>query len=180
MTKMLMNARQIISQNDELLDLVDENDRVIGNKKRSEIYREGLSNFRVVNAFLENSRGELLILRRSATQRLFPLSLDMSMGGHVSSGESYEDALRRELKEELDLNLDSVPCHLLGYLTPHKDGVSAFTKIYEIKTDHTPNFNQKIFTECFWLSPHDIIDRIENGDPAKDDLPKIIRRLYLV
>ena len=46
---------------DEYLDLVDENDNVIGKKKRSEIYAENLSNFRLVNAFIINSRKEFRI-----------------------------------------------------------------------------------------------------------------------
>ena len=59
--------------NDELLDLVDEQDRIIGSGLRSEIYREGLSNFRVVNAFLINDAGQLWIPRRTANKRIFPL-----------------------------------------------------------------------------------------------------------
>jgi len=174
-----MDAKTSVSQFDELLDIVDENDQVIGQKSRSEVYLEGLKNFRVVNAFLENSHGELLILRRSSEQKVFPLSLDMSMGGHVSSGETYEEALKRELREELNLDLDKISCRFLGYLTPHKDGVSAFTKIYSIQTDETPNYNRDDFIESFWLKPQDIIARIENGEPAKDDLSKVIRILYL-
>lgn len=42
---------------DENLDLVDENDNVIGQKKRSEIYAENFSNFRVINVFIINSQG---------------------------------------------------------------------------------------------------------------------------
>jgi len=74
---------------DEYLDLVDLQDSVIGRKLRSEVYAEHLSNFRVVNAFVLNSKGELWIPRRTADKRIFPLCLDMSVGGHVESGESY-------------------------------------------------------------------------------------------
>lgn len=88
---------------DEFLDLVDENDNVVGKKKRSEVYAEHLSNFRVVNAFVVNTKGEIWIPRRVADKRIFPLCLDMSMGGHVESGESYEDTLKRETQEELKL-----------------------------------------------------------------------------
>ena len=66
---------------DEYLDLVNEKDEVIGKKLRSEVYAEGLSNFRVVNAFLVNSEGKLWLPRRGAHKRIFPLCLDMSMGG---------------------------------------------------------------------------------------------------
>lgn len=165
--------------NDELLDLVDENDRVTGQKRRSEIYRQGLSNFRVVNAFLINSRGELWIPRRSAHKRIFPLCLDMSMGGHVKSGESYEQALHRELREELDLELKTVPWRLLGQLTPHENKVSAFMRVYEICSDNAPDFNRNDFIEFFWLSPRNALTRIQNGEMCKDDLPKLVNHFYL-
>ena len=78
---------------EEILDLVDDNDNVIGSKPRSEIYTEGLHNFRVVNAFVINSKGKIWVPRRAADKRLFPLSLDMSMGGHVETGESYRRSI---------------------------------------------------------------------------------------
>lgn len=94
---------------DEYLDLVDENDIVIGRKKRSEIYAENLSNYRIINAFVINSKGEIWIPRRSSNKKLFPSCLDMSVGGHVESGETYEDALKREAQEELNINVDKMP-----------------------------------------------------------------------
>ncbi len=129
---------------DEYLDLVDENNKVIGKKLRSEVYAEHLSNFRVVNTFLINSEGKMWIPRRSADKKIFPLCLDMSMGGHVESGETYEQAFKRELKEELNIDADSVEWKLVVHLTPKKNGVSAFMNVYEIRTDKVPNYNQAI------------------------------------
>jgi isopentenyl-diphosphate delta-isomerase len=134
---------------DEYLDLVDENDNVVGKKKRSEVYAENLSNFRVVNAFIVNSKGEIWIPRRAANKRIFPLCLDMSMGGHVESGENYEDTLQRETEEELNIDTDKVTVRLLGHLTPQKDGVSAYMNVYEIKMDEVPNYNKSDFVEYF-------------------------------
>lgn len=59
------------TNSEEILDLVNENDEVIGSKSRSDIYAEGLKNFRVVNAFVINSKGKLWIPRRAANKRLF-------------------------------------------------------------------------------------------------------------
>ena len=87
---------------DELLDLVDQQDKIIGQKLRSEIYDKKLTNFRVVNAFIQNDDGDLWIPRRSKDKRVFPLCLDASMGGHVAAGETYEEAFNRELKMQVE------------------------------------------------------------------------------
>ena len=163
---------------DETLDIVDLSDSIIGQKRRSEVYAAGMTNFRVVNAFLINASGQLWIPRRSAHKRIFPLALDMSVGGHVESGESYEAAFRRELNEELNLDLDGICWRQLGKLAPYEDHVSAFMTVYEIRTDESPQFNRDDFIEAFWLMPEEALARIENGDYAKDDLPILIRRFF--
>ncbi|MCC5640032.1 NUDIX domain-containing protein [Nostoc sp. CHAB 5844] len=163
---------------DEILDIVNEDDQVIGQKKRSEIYSQGLCCFRVVNAFVINSLSQLWIPRRSPKKIIFPLCLDVSMGGHVESGESYEDALQREFKEELNLELNNVDFRLLGYLRPHQHQVSAFMKVYEIKLDDNPNYNKNDFVESFWLYPNDLITWLNNGEPAKSDLIKLVQIFY--
>jgi isopentenyl-diphosphate delta-isomerase len=163
---------------DEFLDLVDEHDHVIGNMKRSEVYAQGLSNFRVVNAFLVNSKGEMWIPRRTADKRIFPLCLDMSVGGHVESGETYEQTLKRETQEELNIDTDQRSVRLLGHLSPQEHGVSANMNVYEIKTDEAPDYNKNDFIEFFWLTPQALFDRIAAGDQTKGDLPKLVNIFY--
>lgn len=164
--------------NDEYLDLVDEHDRVIGKKLRSEVCAEGLSNFRVVNAFIVNSKGELWIPRRTASKRIFPLCLDMSMGGHVESGETYEESFKRELMEELNIDADKTPWKFLGHLSPQKDKVSAFMNVYKIVSDEAPKFNKEDFTEYFWLTPGELLERINEGEKTKGDLSTLINRFF--
>ncbi|HYD04014.1 MAG TPA: NUDIX domain-containing protein [Alphaproteobacteria bacterium] len=163
---------------DELLDLVDENDNVIGQIWRSEKDRQKLTNCRVINAFIKNSNGKLLIFRRSKNKKTLPSWLDMTVGGHVSSGESYEDAFRRETLEEINVDIDAVKWEYLGKLGP-LDGVRCFQKIYEIKTDELPDYNKDDFCEYYWLTPKEVIEMIEKGDKAKFDLPVLIKRFYL-
>lgn len=162
---------------DEPLDLVDQEDRVVGVLPRSEVYRRGLTSFRVINAFLVNARGQLWIPRRAPTKRLFPLALDASVGGHVASGEGYLEAFRRELWEELRIDLAQIEYRVLGAMTP-AEGMSAFMQVYEIPWEKEPEYNRDDFVESFWLLPQQAIERLRHGDVAKHDLPRLIRRFY--
>lgn len=163
---------------DELLDIVDQNDNVIGQKLRSEVYLKKLSNFRVVNAFLMNKQGKLWIPRRTKNKRVFPLCLDASMGGHVMSGESYEQALARELMEELRIDTRTKACEYVGSLNPVKHKTSAYMRVYRIQTDEIPNYNTNDFIESFWFYPEELLNHISSGDKSKDDLPLIVKHLF--
>lgn len=162
---------------EEYLDLVDENDVIVGRKPRSQVYAEGLNNFRVINVFIRNSAGQLWIPRRTAHKRLFPLHLDVSVGGHVSSGETYDDAFRRETMEELNIDIEMVSWRLLGKATP-AHGLSAFQTVYEIPYDAEPRFNKNDFLEGYWYHPPHLLRSIEHGEKAKDDLPRLVRLFY--
>jgi isopentenyl-diphosphate delta-isomerase len=164
---------------EEILDLVDENDVVIGSLSRKEVYTQGLKNFRVVNIFVRNNNGELWIPRRTATKKLFPLYLDMSAAGHVESGESYEEAFAKEVREEIGIDVTAVSCKELGHLSPYSDKVSAFSKIYEITYDDVPTYNPDDFVEYYWLTPARIIELWREGEKMKSDIPILITKYYL-
>jgi isopentenyl-diphosphate delta-isomerase len=101
------------------------------------------------------------------------------MGGHVATGESYEEALRRELMEELRMDVHVVTYREIGILTPHKHGTSAFMKVFLIQCNDDPDFNTNDFIEFLWLTPQEVLLRLENGDTGKGDLPRMIRLLFL-
>ena len=84
---------------DELLDIVSDEDIVIGQESRSEVHRLGLQH-RGVHVFLFTPDGKLLIQKRSAN-RDYPSSWDGSVSEHVKAGESYLDAALRGMREEM-------------------------------------------------------------------------------
>jgi isopentenyldiphosphate isomerase len=86
---------------EEYLDVVDENNRVIGREERKIIHRTGLWH-RGVHIFLFTPDRKLLIQERSLKQ-LSPNMLDCSVSEHLKAGESYPDAARRGLREELGI-----------------------------------------------------------------------------
>lgn len=165
---------------EEILDLVDYNDNVIGSLERSKIYASGLRNFRVINCFIINSRGQLWIPRRTAQKKLFPLCLDVSVGGHVSSGETYHEAFAREVLEEVRIDIESVRYKKVDKLVPHIHGVSAFMEIFFIYSDITPSFNESDFIEYYWLSPCELIKKMSTSDhgKVKGDLPFLVNYFF--
>ncbi|MDD5040703.1 MAG: NUDIX domain-containing protein [Patescibacteria group bacterium] len=84
---------------EEKLNVVDENDRVIGQETRTAIHTRGLWH-REVGIWIYNGAGELLLQRRAPDKDIAPNLLDTSAGGHVGIGETYEQAALKELAEE--------------------------------------------------------------------------------
>lgn len=165
-------------ETEEILDLVNENDEIIGNMPRSEVYAQDLHNFRVINCFIKNSEGKLWIPRREAHKKLFPNALGISCGGHVSSGETYDIAFAKEVIEELNIDISKIDYEVLGTMTP-KDGVNAFMTVYEIKSDIVPTYNEDDFSGYEWLLPAEILERLASGDTSQDDLPVLIKKFYM-
>jgi len=86
----------------EYFYVVDKNDNVIGRASRSECHRRGLIH-RSVYIIVLNDRGEIFLQKRSMNKDLYPGYYACSATGHVEYGESYEEAAKRELKEELGI-----------------------------------------------------------------------------
>jgi isopentenyldiphosphate isomerase len=85
---------------DELFDVVDESDGVIGQAPRGEVHARKL-NHRAVHVLIHNAAGRLFLQKRSMTKDTFPGGWDSSCSGHVDAGETYGAAALRELGEEL-------------------------------------------------------------------------------
>ena len=79
---------------EEIFDVVDECDRVVGQAPRSVVHARKLLH-RAVHIFVFNSRRELLLQKRSALKDEYPLCYTSSASGHLSAGESYETAAPR-------------------------------------------------------------------------------------
>lgn len=92
------------SDSDELFPVVDEEGNEISRALRS-VCHDGKSKLLhpVVHMHLFNDRGELFLQKRAMSKDLLPGYWDTSVGGHMSPGESPEEALKRETLEELGL-----------------------------------------------------------------------------
>lgn len=92
---------QTTDNQSELFTWVDENDWVLGSINRGEAHSGSFKIHRGVWVMVFNDRGEMFLQKRSLTKDNNPGVWSISVGGHVTFGQAYEEAARREFFEEL-------------------------------------------------------------------------------
>jgi len=78
---------------------VDGDDSVVGSVMRDDAHRKGILH-RAGMVFVIRRDGKILLTKRSPSKETFPNMYDCSCAFHVTFGESYEEAAKRELSEE--------------------------------------------------------------------------------
>jgi len=114
---------------DELFDIIDENDQVLGQEMRSVVHQRG-SWHRGVHVLLFTQDDKLLVQQRSKTKSQSPLTFDCSVSEHVLSGEDYYEAALRGLSEELgveDIEIQPLTKFKMNY-GPNDNEVSMIYK----------------------------------------------------
>ena len=109
---------------EEYVDIIDENNEVVGQEARRIVHKTGLWH-RGVHVFLFTPDGRLLVQKRSQTRDTFPGRLDCSVSEHLKVGESYFASAVRGLGEELGI-----------------DGIS-LTRLVQFKMNYGPNDNER-------------------------------------
>ncbi|MDN0196002.1 NUDIX domain-containing protein [Streptomyces sp. S.PNR 29] len=123
-----------MSAADEILDIVDEHDRVIGQSPRGVAYAEGLRH-RCVFIQARDAEGRIFVHRRTPTKLVFPSLYDMFVGGVVGTGESYDDAALREAEEELGVPGLPRPEYLFKFLYDDGAGRTWWSAVYEVRCE---------------------------------------------
>jgi 16S rRNA (adenine1518-N6/adenine1519-N6)-dimethyltransferase len=161
----------VTSTGEEIFDVVDAEDRILGQAPRSEVHARRLLH-RAVHIFVFNGRGELLIHRRSATKDECPLKFTSSASGHLHAGEDYDTAAERELAEELSLR---APLQFLVKLPAGPTTSFEHSALYRTVTDTPPTFlADEILSGAFY--PLEQIDAWVSERP--DDFTPCFRSLW--
>lgn len=99
---------------DELFDVVDEHDQVIGRERRDEVHARKLRH-RAVHVLCFDHAGRVFLQRRSLLKDSAPGRWCASCSGHLDAGEDYDTAAVRELAEEIGVLVDG-PASLQRWL----------------------------------------------------------------
>ena len=130
----------------EILEVVDENNNVVGQATRGECYQKGLLH-RAVNIVIFNSKGEVFLHKRSDKKIKYPGYWDLSCSEHVKPGEGFAETAKRGLMEELgiEVKLDIIiPIHRMdntdeNSLAYDNELVVTYKGVYDGKMKYDPN-----------------------------------------
>jgi len=95
-------TENIVSSENELLILVDNDDKETGNLSKAECHDGDGILHRAFSVFLFNDQGELLLQQRGAEKRLWPMYWTNTCCSHPRQGESMDLATERRLQQELN------------------------------------------------------------------------------
>ena len=155
-----MLDHKIVSSDSEELILVDERDNELGFLSKQQCHDGDGILHRAFSLFVFNAMGELLLQKRSADKRLWPLFWSNSCCSHPRKGESMEVATRRRLQDELDIHADLELVYKFSYRAQFGEHGSEneLCSVFLGRTDQTYSANANEIAEVRFLS----IDALSN------------------
>jgi isopentenyl-diphosphate delta-isomerase type 1 len=152
---------------EEILEVMDENNKVVGLAGRKEIHKKGLRH-RSVHIFIFNTRGALYLQKRSPSKDQYPEHWDTSAAGHTDPGESQKEAARRELQEELGLDVPIM--EVLQYPACRETGWE-FVTLFMARTDDPIHLNLEEATTGDYFTPDQLAQLL--ADPLQKIAPAL-------
>lgn len=155
---------------EENFDILDEKGNYTGKvESRKVCHKEGLWH-KAVAVFIINSKNQVLLQKRSANKRMWPNTWDVTAGGHVLTGEFGFEAIIRETKEELDININKEDVTFIGAAisTSEKKDIKAnhFNEFYIVNKDIDETklkLQEDEVSEVKWIDKDEIIKRVKNN-----------------
>ena len=99
----------------ELFPVVDEEGTILGKATRGECHNGSLLLHPVVHLHVFNTQGDVYLQKRPEWKDIQPGKWDTAVGGHLDYGEKLEEALCREVREELGI-IDFTPLFIGKYV----------------------------------------------------------------
>lgn len=156
----------------EFFDIVNEKDEVIDKISENMINAIKPSQLRFINIIVINNGGKVIVPKRSSNRRIFPNCYDFSVGGHVNSGEEYEEAAYRELKEELGIT--NVRLQEVAYFSPYDSDSNTFQKVYILRyNNEITNYDQEGIKKLYYMTKDEIQELM-------NDKPNLFKTDYFV
>lgn len=173
---------------EEYFDVLNEKGEYTGKTEtRDKCHKEGLWHKAVV-VFIINSKGQVLLQKRSSSKKMWPNMWDITAGGHVLSGEFGFQAILRESKEELGIELNKSDITFIGasISTNMKGNIinKHFNEYYVANKEIDEKklkLQEEEVSEVRWIDKDEIIAKIEdnyNGITDKEGCWEYLIKYY--
>jgi isopentenyl-diphosphate Delta-isomerase len=155
MDKPNMHTPQTAQRDDEIFDVVDERDQVVGRATRREVHARRLLH-RATHVLVFNSGGRVFLQKRSMLKDSAPGCWDSSCSGHLDSGEDYATAAVRELFEEIGVKARAQDLEFQMRLPPTADTGWEFVSIYTLQHEGPMVTNPAEIDRGEWFDPAEL------------------------
>ncbi len=143
---------------EELFDIVNDRDEVVGRAPRGEAHARGLRH-RAVHVLVFNAAGQVFLQLRSLRKDTSPGCWDSSCSGHVDAGETYDAAALRELAEEIGISLPEPPARWFRVEAGPDTGWE-FVWVYRLRHEGPFALPPEEIDRGEWCEPRDVARRI--------------------
>lgn len=155
---------------EEKFDVLNEKGKYTGRVESREMcHKDGLWH-KAVAVFVINSKGQVLLQKRSPNKKLWPNTWDITAGGHVLTGEFGFEAIIREIKEELGIDIDKENITFIGSsISSNVKGDivnNHFNEYYIVNKDIDETkleLQEEEVSEVKWIDKDEIIERVKNN-----------------
>jgi len=150
-----MDANVKAGQNpEEPFDVVDAQDRVIGQAPRRDVHARRLRH-RSIHVLVFDAKGQVFLQKRAQTKDSCPGMWDSSCSGHLDAGEDYDTAAARELREEIGLVPTKAPVRWLRYEASENTGWE-FGWVYRLRSEGPFTLNPAEIEGGAWFAPAEV------------------------
>lgn len=161
----------------ELVDIVDDDDCVVGTVTRAEMRARRLRH-RAVAVVVVDAVGRVLVHRRSDDKDVWPGRWDLAAGGVVAAGESYVEAAHRELAEELGFEVEA---DAMTFVTAGRyvdDDVDEVAQVFRVEHPGPFHFADGEITEARFVAAAELAALVAAESFVPDSLALIADPLF--
>lgn len=158
---------------EEIVDIVDADDEVVGRATRKESHAKGLLH-RVVHVVVENGKGKTLCLKRAETVDTRPLYIS-NCAEHVKAGHKYEETAKMATAEELGVKISPKFC---GTVTVYDNDHNTIIGCFRAKHEGPFEIDKSELEKWEFRELNEIRKGIANGEKYSPIFIKVIRKLY--
>lgn len=172
-----MPGQQKVDVSAESVVVVDDHNVILGAVPRIEMRAQALCH-RATYIFVFNSLGQLYVQQRAQSKDIYPGYYDPATGGVVTAGESYDQAARRELAEELGISNVVITPHFHFFF--HSSNCQVWGRVYSCYYDGPVSLQAEEVAAVVLESPWEVLANQHQRNYTPDSLMALERLVHLL